>query len=203
MSLTAWFSVFLICLLGAATPGPSLAIVMRNCVHRSRTHGLVASWCHALAIGLYALAAILGLGLVIQKYPTVFQGIMYLGAAYLVWLASKALRAGKSGFSLEKNGDPEPLTKAMVEGSTIVFLNPKIALFFTALFSQFIYPDMPWQVVAILVATVTIVDGCWYTLVSLVLSHHGLLPWLQRHGHWIDRITGVVFLLVAVRVVLQ
>ncbi|RCU45233.1 MULTISPECIES: LysE family translocator [Corallincola] len=203
MTLTAWFSVFAVCLLGAMTPGPSLAVIMRNCIQRSRGHALLASWCHAIGIGAYALAAILGLGLLMTQFPQLFLWISYLGAGYLVWLASKALRSGPSSFVVDSEDKVHiPYLHSASEAFAIVFLNPKIALFFTALFSQFIAADMNWLTILMLVSTVTLVDGCWYTLVSLLLSHQGILPWLKRYSHWIDRVTGVVFLLIAARVVL-
>ena len=46
-----------------------------------------------------------------------------------------------------------------------------------------------------------IIDGGWYVLVAVVLSHSQVLPWLQRRAHWINRITGVLLIALALRVV--
>ena len=41
----------------------------------------------------------------------------------------------------------------------------------------------------------------WYVLVAVGLSHSRVLPWLQRHAHWINRMTGVLLIALALRVV--
>ncbi len=45
------------------------------------------------------------------------------------------------------------------------------------------------------------IDGGWYVLVAVGLSHSRVLPWLQRHAHWVNRLTGVLLIALALRVV--
>ena len=54
---------------------------------------------------------------------------------------------------------------------------------------------------AIIVATAIMIDGGWYVLVAVGLSHSRVLPWLQRRAHWINRLTGVLLIALALRVV--
>ena len=82
----------------------------------------------------------------------------------------------------------------------IAFLNPKIALFFLALFSQFVSPEFEWGGKFLLAFTAAVIDGAWYCLVAVGLSHGAVLPWLRDHAAWIERIIAILFVLVALRV---
>ncbi|WP_159437900.1 LysE family translocator, partial [Vreelandella massiliensis] len=92
--------------------------------------------------------------------------------------------------------------QAAREGVLVALSNPKLILFFVALLSQFVSPEMSPAAKAIIVLTAMIIDGAWYVLVALMLSHSRVLPWLQQHAHWINRATGVMLLALALRVLL-
>jgi threonine/homoserine/homoserine lactone efflux protein len=87
------------------------------------------------------------------------------------------------------------------DGALISFLNPKLAIFFIALFSQFLIKDGSMADHGIMVGTVTVVDGLWYTIVAVVLSHGRIFSALQRRSQLVNRLTGGVLILLALRVV--
>jgi len=202
MTLTAWMSVLAVCVLGAMSPGPSLAMVLRHTLRGSRRHGVATGIMHGLGVGFYALFVLAGLAVLFQRYPELSRAVAWAGALYLLWIAFKALRSNGAG-ALHGNGDgpPETVFDAARDGFLTAFLNPKIAVFFIALFSQFITPHQSWTSKAVMASTAWLVDTTWYVLVAVVLSHSTVLPWLRARSLWIDRITGVVLILVAVRVV--
>ena len=90
--------------------------------------------------------------------------------------------------------------QAAKEAVLVALGNPKLIIFFVALLSQFVTPEMSLLAKAIIVATAIIIDGGWYVLVAVGLSHSRVLPWLQRHAHWINRMTGVLLIALALRV---
>lgn len=199
MPLSLWLSLAAICAMGAMSPGPSLALVLRHTLGGGRSSGMVAAVTHAMGVGLYALLTVWGLGAVIEHNPTVFRVITWLGAAYLAWLGIKALRAG-SGGALRTQGQSANLMIAARDGFIVALGNPKLILFFVALLSQFVTPEMTLLQRMIIVLTAVVIDGGWYILVALGLSYSRVLPWLQARAHWINRITGVLLLGLAVRV---
>ncbi|ALM53651.1 LysE family translocator [Halomonas huangheensis] len=201
MPLSLWLSLAAICAMGAMSPGPSLALVLRHTLGGGRSSGMMAAVTHALGVGLYALLTVWGLGAVIEHHPTVFRVITWLGAAYLAWLGIKALRAGAGG-ALRTQGQSANLMIAARDGLVVALGNPKLILFFVALLSQFVTPEMTLLQRMIIVLTAVVIDGGWYTLVALGLSHSRVLPWLQARAHWINRITGVLLLGLAVRVLM-
>jgi threonine/homoserine/homoserine lactone efflux protein len=84
----------------------------------------------------------------------------------------------------------------------ISLLNPKIAIFFLALFSQFIEKDPSLTDQVIMVMTASLVDGLWYTFVAVILSHGRVLKAVQKRSQGINRATGIVFIMLALRVVI-
>lgn len=204
MAFSLWLSLVVICCLGAMTPGPSLAVVLKHTFAGRASHGITTSIAHGLGVGLYALLAILGLDALIRKYPTAFQFFMLAGAFYLCYLGINAWRASFNPQNTEDTAGNSINTthlKAAREGFSIAFLNPKLALFFTALFSQFINPDtMSVKVAIIMVGTVLVIDTVWYIIVSFVAASQKDRFGLSINSPWLARVIGSLFIILAVRV---
>lgn len=202
MELTAWLSLALLCLLGAMTPGQSFIIILKHSMAGGRLNGLVASIGHGIGVMLYAIATVVGLALIIQQTPWLFDVIKYAGAGFLAWLAYNALTSNSESSFLSAEQSSIKLSKSFYEGLMISFLNPKLAIFFLALFSQFVDDGAGWQQSVIMVATVSGIDTLWYCLVALVLSHSVMLSKLRDNVSIIEKCSGIVLLAVAFRVVM-
>lgn len=200
MSLMLWMSLLLICVLGAMSPGPSLAVVLRQTVSNGRGHGILAGCAHALGVGLWAAMTVWGLGLLVTEYAPLHRLITWLGAAYLIWLGIGALRHAATPAVPAGQGARESRWQAARSGAMISLLNPKLAVFFTALFSQFVSAGQSATDQLIMVLTATLVDAGWYTLVALLFSQPRLLAWLRRHLKRVEQLTGVVLIGLALRV---
>lgn len=200
MSFSAWLGLLAICCLGAMSPGPSLAMVVRHTLGGGRGKGIICAWAHSIGIGVYALVTLLGLAVVLKQAPMVFNGIAIIGALYLAYMGVQALRS-KGGMSdkLAAGKSTDALTAAR-DGLAISLFNPKIMLFFLALFSQFVMVADNMTAKGLIVLTPLLVDGLWYTLIALVLSHSAVLPKLREKAELIDKLSGVVLILLAVRV---
>lgn len=201
MTLTAWLSLFTVSLLGAMSPGPSLAVVVKNTLGGGRKNGVVTAWSHAAGIGFYALLTMLGLVTVLKGYPGVFRVVSFAGALYLGWLGWKSLRSKGGVAATLAAGKEQSLRESARDGIMISILNPKIGLFFLALFSQVMHADVSPAGQLITVLTPLCTDGCWYTLVALLLSREKILGYLRKKAIVIDRATGLVLLLLAARIV--
>ncbi|MBL4828443.1 MAG: LysE family translocator [Aliivibrio sp.] len=203
MTFELWLSLLAICILGAMSPGPSLAMVVKHTLGSSRTHGVATAWAHSIGVGFYALMTLLGLAVILQKFPKLFMLITVLGAGYLAWLGFNALRS-KGGVAAKlKAGEDSSLQDAMRDGLMISLLNPKMALFFIALFSQFVAVGSELSSRITIVATPLLVDGLWYTFIAFVLSNDKVVKKLRTQAVWIDRASGIVLLLLASRVFWQ
>lgn len=203
MSWFAWLSLISICFLGAISPGPSLAVVVRHTLGGSRDKGILCAWAHSLGIGFYATLTILGLAILIHEAPLLFQGISLAGALFLAWLGIQALR--KDGSISEKlaGGQSTSAFQAARDGLAISLLNPKILIFFLALFSQLVPEAENTSGRIAMIITPVFIDGMWYTMVALLLSQPFVLSRLKAHTTAIDRLTGVALILLAIRVLVK
>lgn len=204
MSWLDWFSLASICLLGAMSPGPSLAVVVRHTLAGGSAAGIQVGLAHGFGIALYAVAVVSGLGLLITTSPLLFQGLQWAGAGFLGYLGIQSLRsaAKASQPNPAEAGNGEPTSgNPIVHGFTVALFNPKVAIFFLALFSQFLDPGASLPEKAGMVALMGSVDAAWYCSVSAMLGNRRLLPRLQAARRPIDRVFGVILLLLALRIV--
>ncbi len=145
MTLLNWFTLAGLCFLGALTPGPSLLVIARHTITNGRYYGLVASASHALGVGIFAMLALVGINTVLHLSPLIFKLLTLFGAFYLGWLGYQIFRSKQTSVSHQTDqGKHESLLSAILDGLLIVLFNPKIALFFLALLSQFISPGLSW-----------------------------------------------------------
>lgn len=199
MSFWEWLGLASICFAGAASPGPSLAVVLGAVIGGGRSHGLIAAWSHAAGVGLYAALTVFGLSTVITLVPWLFRGIQIAGALYLLWLASKLLRSTGSSLGDDERGSSSAISAAR-DGFAVAFLNPKLAVFMLALFSQFVKPEAGAATTALLIGTATIVDGLWYSFVTLLVGQPRLLESLRARATIIDRVFGVLIGVIALSI---
>ena len=197
MNLAIWLTVVSICLLGAMSPGPSLAVVLQQTLRGGRKTGLVAAVTHGLGIGLYALLCISGIAVMITTSPRLFAAMQWVGAAYLLWLGIQGLLSrARADTTLAK----APTTSSAArDGFLVVFLNPKVAVFFIALFSQVIGSDTTLTEKLGYAATALLIDMGWYALVAWSFSNPRWLGRLQANVIWLERVFGIVLIALAVR----
>ena len=109
------------------SPGPSLAVVLRQTLGNGRKHGVITAISHSTGVAIWAILTLWGLGVVVSEHPLLYQIITYVGALYLAWLGLKAIRSkGNATFNGEK--EPGPYSEAVRDGVVISVLNPKPCL---------------------------------------------------------------------------
>ena len=202
MELHLWLSLVVICILGALSPGPSLALVIKNTLSGGQRQGYSTAISHGLGVALYAVIIATGIGIIITKSPIIYAVIQYAGAAFLVYLGVKSLLSQKIDISVTgKNQSIGPKVNGWRDGFLIAFLNPKLAIFFLALFSQFVDENATWQQNLIMTATVGFIDTTWYCLVAFGISRGNIINQLKTHSHIVDKVAGSFLIFLAARVV--
>jgi threonine/homoserine/homoserine lactone efflux protein len=175
-------------------------MVAKHSLAGGRSNGLATAWAHASGIALYALITLVGLAALLHQFPFVFRLITYAGALYLAYLGFNALRS-KGGIAARlEAGERMSVWQSAREGFFISLTSPKIMLFFIALFSQFIGASSEASSKAIIVVTPWLVDGLWYTLITFVLSSSLFLEKLRAQAKWIDRLSGLLLMALALKV---
>ena len=185
MDLSVWISIASICAVGAMSPGPSLAVVVRNTISNGRLQGVLTGIGHAIGVGIYAAVAVFGVALVLQRFPTAIQLIELLGGLYLLWLGIQAFRYAGKGEAEQTVGRG---VQGFIDGFAISGLNPKIAVFFLALLGPFVPVEATGLERFGVAGLALVIDGTWYVLVAVLLVQTGIADWLANQGKLVDRI---------------
>ena len=172
MFLDEWLSLAIICSLGAISPGPSLIVILSLTTSHGRKAGYIASVGHGLGVFIYALLSATGLALVLNTHSRVFLLVQILGALFLFYLGARIILS-----SLFKNENRNPLDifnqtvpNSFVDGFLIAILNPKIAVFFLSLFSQFLYIGQSFSTHFGMAVLAGIIDTLAYLMMVTLIS---------------------------------
>lgn len=201
MTLTEWFILATVCLAGASSPGPSLALLIRSVMRDGRMAGIVFGIAHGAGILLYAGLVTMGMGAVILASVMAATLVEIAGVVFLFWLASGMVRAGLAPKTEQKGPETRlsmPLTHHARDGFMIVFLNPKIAVFFLAVFSQFLTPDQGASVRVLMVMTAFVIDTGWYVLIALVLALPQVLRLVETRTQQLELMIGIILTTVSI-----
>lgn len=203
MELSLWGSLFAICLLGAMSPGPSLAVVVGSTLGSGTAAGYASALAHGVGVALYGLLTVTGLAMVFASSELLFTALQLLGACYLIYLGIKSLRSSAAVVENREHTASPGRGTAASRGFWVAFLNPKLAIFMLALFSQFLGPQTDTLARTVMVATVGITDAGWYCLIVALVSQRAILTRLQRNARLIDRVFGVILILLACSLLLR
>ena len=190
MALTFWLQFVLVCVIGAMSPGPSVALIIRNSVTFSRTAGILSAIGHALGIGIYASLAILGLHFILITNPFIFNSIQIIGSIFLLGLGVMFLIDKSTKLQIEEK---QQNYNSFFQGLIIAIINPKILIWFTASFSNFIITNSSAITNFILVMTPTIIDGIWYVIVAVIVTSYGLKEFFKGKKLVIQKLSGSLF----------
>jgi len=190
-----WVQFAAICLIGAMSPGPSMALIIRNSIKYGRISGILFSLGHAIGIGVYATVSVLGLQFILTNNLFLFNAIQFCGSVFLLILGILFLRDTAHNLSLEKE---QKNVNSFMQGFAISILNPKILIWFAAIFSQFIEISSTNFVKLAMVLIASSIDGLWYIILTIVVTGFGLKQFLEHNTNIIQKISGVVLISISI-----
>lgn len=190
--------------LAVASPGPDFALVLRQSLAHGRRTAVWSSIGIGCGLSVHIAYCILGLGLFLKNSAVALATVKYLGAAYLVWVGVQALRAKPRMGDVELAASLAAPTDraAWTNGFLVNVLNPKAALFFISLFPLAVSVTTPKLIQLGYGVWMTLSTMAWFGFVSVVFTRAEVRRRFLRHGHWVDRALGVVFIGFAVSLVL-
>lgn len=143
MSAAAFIAFVGASLVLALTPGPGVIYIVTRSLAQGRAAG--AASVLGVACGNFgnAVGASLGLAALLAASALAFTVVKLAGAAYLIWLGVRMLRAPASSASSQAEVPRASLAHLFREGFVVALLNPKTAIFFAAFLPQFMQGDRP------------------------------------------------------------
>ena len=195
MSVSDWSSLALICILGASSPGPSLAVVLAISRLQGRRGGYAAAVGHGLGIFLYASLAAASLSYVLKQHGHLFQIVQIAGALMLVWMGVQLLMATRRRAEDRPAETPRlALSRSFRHGFAISVFNPKIAAFFASLFSQYLGEGQSTGLHLAMAALAGGIDMIVYVIVVMIATTQFAVGVFTKFASLNDLILGVILL---------
>lgn len=189
------------------TPGAATAMVVRSAVRGGRRRAFFTTAGNSLGVLAWAACAAVGIATVIATSAEAFTTVKLVGGIILIAMGARSLRRGHPAEPAHDDASPLAIDtdqRALRDGLLTSLANPKLAVFFVALFPQFVPPHAAVFPTALGMAGVVVaVDLVWYSILALVVSRakRALVagPWQRR----IDRLTGAVLVGLGFRLALE
>jgi threonine/homoserine/homoserine lactone efflux protein len=152
-------------------PGPGNLALITSTGKGGLSGGLAATLGVILGDQVLMWMAVAGVAALLAAYPTAFDAVQWLGAAYLTWLGAKMLLA-KPGAAPVLHIKPHHY---MRQALMITLLNPKAILFYMAFFPLFVDPARQqglatYGLMAVTIAALTFAYGLTATLLTHFLA---------------------------------
>ena len=196
MTVILFTQIVFVCLLGAMSPGPSMVVVVNNAIFKNKFNGILTAFGHGFGIGIYALFAVLGISLIIETNLMVFNTIKILSIIFLLYLGIQSFFK-ETALNFDQN-KMEGGGISFLEGLSIAMLNPKIFIWFIAIYSQFISikNDIFLNISLILIAS--LVDALWYVFLVNLVTYRSVLNLIKNKIKQIQRSIGVLFIIISI-----
>ncbi|WP_201552235.1 LysE family translocator [Psychrobacter immobilis] len=209
-------------LLAAASPGPDFVLVSQQTLAKGRRTGLICSLGITLGLAIHITYSVLGLATVIAHSQPLLTAIKWLGGSYLIYLGWQGIQAKPkktSDLTVAINSDAIDsdtdisIKKASIDTSSTASIlrrgffcnvfNPKAPVYFVAIFTLVLSPDIPLWQLAIYGVWMMVLQMAWFSTVVMLLSIPAIHRRFQRFEHWIDRVLGIAMIILGLNLILR
>ena len=204
--LDEFIAIALVNLLGLVLPGPDFAVVVRNSLSHSRSHGIMTALGISLGIGVHVLYTLLGVAVLIQSTPSIFFVIKLVGAAYLSYLGISSIISGKSKEKHQVTSEKaierkRSLARSLLEGTFTNIFNPKCSVYFLCLFSATIDLKTPNLILALIAAEVILLTFLWFASLASLITIKSFKKKLESFFPMIEKLMGSFLIALSIYIV--
>jgi threonine/homoserine/homoserine lactone efflux protein len=194
-------SFLLIFTLAIVSPGPNFIMVANTSLAGSRRVALFSAFGVAVGSGLFALAGMLGLIVLVETLPYFDRVMPVVGGGYLTWLGGRMVLARRAGLARAAAVPlpPVPSLSAFRTGLLTNLTNPKAWAFYISMFTLVMSPQCPAWAKAMLVVLMFFISLFWYVTVALLISSEHIRPLFQRSQPVIQSVLGLTLMVLGVR----
>jgi len=187
------------------TPGADMTYVIARSATQGRAAGIAASLGVSAGSIVHSVLAAFGVSALLQHSEAAFLAVKYAGAAYLIYLAWKAIRAGDGAAVTDRTLARTGLWRVFAEGALTNLLNPKVALFILAFLPQFVDPSRGHAAIQILLlgaifniggTSINAIAACSASAAARAINNSA------SFGRWLNRVSALVFVSLALRLAL-
>jgi threonine/homoserine/homoserine lactone efflux protein len=180
-------------------PGPATAMVVRNALRVGWRSAVMTVAGNELGVVTWALLSVLGISALVAASEVAYLVLKLVGACVLIWIGVQSLR--RSG---EEVGARATSSRPFRDGVVTSLTNPKLAVFFVALFPQFVGDRGAVLPTTLLMAAMLVIfDFAWYTALAVMVSRARQSFVRSGVGRWVERTTGAILIALGVRVAIE
>ncbi len=190
MTLTALLTLVGLQALIAISPGPAAVVTIKTAAANGARAGLFLSLGLALAIVIWALAALGGLSVIFEMAPFLQTSLRIVGAVFLIWIGINMFRHANAPIPDASAAQDIGPIRLIRLGLITNLANPKALAYFAAVFVGII-PHEPSLISALIMLTaIFLIEFGWYATLSIVFSRPTPRLAYQRGKSYLDRIFG-------------
>ena len=182
-------------------PGPTMLLALTHGMHYGAKRAMASAMGNVAVTLVQASISIAGLGTILLTSETVFQLIKWAGAAYLIYMGISMLFSSKMALSANGTDKSNTITngislrKMFMQASLVTAGNPKAIVFFTAIFPQFINPNLPFlSQFSILIGIISVLAFICFMLYAMCGQKLVSVFSKATLGKYIMRIIGGTFI---------
>ena len=199
-------SMLLIFTVAIVSPGPNFIFVVNRSLTDSRRVGIYSAFGVATGSGIFAIAGLLGLIVLISALPYFSTLIRYLGGGYLIYLGITMLLSCRQPLATgnAENGTVNLVPfKAYTTGLLTNLTNPKAWAFYLSLFTLMIEKDFPLWAKGFLAISMFLISFGWYALMALLISDRRVQGRFLRVQPVIKSVLGTLLILLGGKLLLR
>jgi len=202
--LPEFLAVATLHMLALMAPGPDFILTTRNSLVYGRKPAIFAAIGLALGNGVHITYSLIGIGYIISKSILLFSALKFLGAGYLMFIGYKSLKAKPAALDA---GIQEHKTigrlAAIKMGLLTNISNPKVTLFYFALFTQVIHPFTPVGIKMLYGLEMCAATFVWFALVATLLSQNKVQAKFAKIQYKMEKFMGAALILLGLKVALS
>ena len=197
----SWLLLVSVFAIALASPGPDLVMAIRNSIMYSRRAGVFTAIGFAAGVAVHVSYCLGGLAIIIAKSVVIFSILKFVGAAYLFYVGFKAIKSNGMSADMNDIANSRSLNdwQAFRSGFITNLFNPKATLFFLALFTQILKPDIDLATQIAYGLTCILMTAIWFSIVATVLTTPSIRIRFFRISKWLDRVCGGVFIALGIK----
>ncbi len=205
---TTWPAIFTFLSLftfAIVSPGPNFILVTNTALGQSRRAGLLTALGVATGSGLFALAGLVGLLVLVDSLPYFALITRFVGGSYLAWIGVDMLRHCRStkapDTATNTQRELSPLASYRI-GLLTNLTNPKAWAFYLSLFALLMNPDFPLWGKVVLNIAMFVISFAWYAIVVVLISNRRFKPVFLGLQPVIQGTLGVLLVVLGGRILL-
>ncbi len=187
------------------SPGPNFILVTNTALGQSRRAALLTALGVATGSGLFALAGLVGLLVLVHSIPYFALLTRFVGGGYLTWIGFDMLRNCRRKKAPESEANAQRAVSSLASyrvGLLTNLTNPKAWAFYLSLFALLMNPGFPLWGKIVLNVAMFVISFAWYAIVAVLISSRRFQPVFLNMQPVIQGTLGVLLIVIGSRVLL-